>query len=441
MSRFARVSGTALSVASLATLFIAQGCSVTAGTEAEDRLGTTAEALLFRCPPGTVAEQCGYDIGPTGKLIYSCSCVPAPVTPEAVSVAHDDGGGCILFSDGSVQCWAGNKELENDAGGFEFAPPTYKLSAVALSRAAVSVAAGSEGDSDFACAVLSDHTVWCWGDNNYGELGDGTFQASAAPTEVQTSSAAGLTPLLATQVTAGNGFSCAVTTQGGVSCWGNNFFGDLGNASIPDGAQAARVNCSDVAVPAAPLPTTATSVAAGSDHACAILANGSVYCWGDNGGFGSPDYGYSLLNGPSLGVGTTTEFVPTPAAVLGLPGAATAVRGGYETTCATVGGELYCWGMIGAAAAPASATPVGFGAAPTAFSLGEYDACEIVGGTPECWGTNPATGGYNPAPAPVCPSSVSATSVAVGGESACVVTTGANVICVDTAYASPVTVF
>jgi hypothetical protein len=127
--------------------------------------------------------------------------------------------------------------------------------------------------------------------------------------------------------------------------------------------------------------------------------------------------------------------------VLGLPGAATAVRGGYETTCATVGGELYCWGMIGAAAAPASATPVGFGAAPTAFSLGEYDACEIVGGTPECWGTNPATGGYNPAPAPVFPSSFSATSVAVGGESACVVTTGANVICVDTAYASPVTVF
>ena len=431
MSPFVRVATASASFTALGALLLAQGCSAPADATTGERAASSDEALS-RCPAGTTAD-CEYDLGPTGKPILSCICVPIPLTPRALSVAHDDDGGCILMSDGSVQCWAGRKLLTGD-GGYKVVPPTYALSTIALPKAATSVSAGSYAYLDVACAVLGDATVWCWGANQLGELGNGTTLPSAGPVQVLTQGPSGLTPLLAKQVTTGNGFSCALTTLGGVSCWGDNYFGTLGSASAAGSSQ------SDVAVPAGPFPSAVTSVAAGATHACAILVDGSVYCWGDNGGFAGGAYGSSLFNGPSLGVGSTSWSVPTPALVSGLP-PATAVAGGFETTCASAAGEMYCWGMIGAASAPASATPVVLGAAPSAFALGEYDACESVGGTPECWGTSPVNGTFATTLTPVFPGSVSATAVAVGAHSACVLTTGAGVICRNSAYASPVTVF
>ena len=80
--------------------------------------------------------------------------------------------------------------------------------------------------ANHTCAVDSSHAVWCWGDNSFGELGNGTFNQSTMPVQVS--------GILATQVSAGFGFSCAVTLKAVVKCWGDGNDGELGNGTNSD---------------------------------------------------------------------------------------------------------------------------------------------------------------------------------------------------------------
>jgi alpha-tubulin suppressor-like RCC1 family protein len=120
--------------------------------------------------------------------------------------------------------------------------------------------------STHACVVLSTGALECWGDDSYGELGDGKTTARVKPV------AATVTGV--TQVAVGSDFTCVLTTTGGVQCVGYNGSGQLGNGSVTD---------STAWVTPTGLTSGVIGITAGDDFTCALLATGKAKCWGDGG--------------------------------------------------------------------------------------------------------------------------------------------------------------
>jgi alpha-tubulin suppressor-like RCC1 family protein len=273
---------------------------------------------------------------------------------------------CALISGGTVQCWGDN--TEGEVGNGVMLPTrvnTAVLTPVSVSglTGATGVAAGY---SD-ACALLYDGTVKCWGNNISGELGNGPITSSSLPVDVSvtgaTAIAAGgancallsdgtfecwggavatgtamdaLTPVQVSNlsgvaaIAAGASHTCALLLGGTVECWGSNADGQLGyptTATCWNG-----IPCSLAPMAVSNLKNV-TAVAAGRDHTCALLSDGTVECWGRN------DYG-------QLGNGTMTNSA-TPVVVSNLAGV-TAIAAGDSHNCATlVGGTIKCWGWNG----------------------------------------------------------------------------------------------
>jgi len=166
------------------------------------------------------------------------------------------------------------------------------------------------------CAVTTGGGVKCWGSNSNGQLGDGTTTNRSTPVDV-----AGLTSGV-TAITAGEYHTCALMTTGQVKCWGWNGSGELG-----DGTNISRSTPVDVSG----MGSGVSAVDAGWWYTCALTTNGTVNCWGSNSAGG-------------LGDGTTTDR-STPVAVAGALSGVTAIAVGLWHTCGlTTGGGVKCWG-------------------------------------------------------------------------------------------------
>jgi alpha-tubulin suppressor-like RCC1 family protein len=225
-------------------------------------------------------------------------------------------------------------------------------------RPTVNVTAGG----GHACALGSDGAVTCWGRNNYGQVGRGTVSLSSAPTVVLQGAVAVSASI--------QEFTCAALSDGRVRCWGKNDRGQLG-----DGTTINRRSPTEV-----PGITTAVAVTAGNAHACALLADGTAACWGFN------------AKG-ELGDGTTQPSL-TPVAVSGLSGA-TAIAAGSQHTCAIVYyGLVKCWGLnkfgeLGDSTNEDRPTPVEVSAlnSVTAIAAGHWHTCALLAeGAVYCWG-------------------------------------------------------
>jgi alpha-tubulin suppressor-like RCC1 family protein len=251
------------------------------------------------------------------------------------------------------------------AAALAIACPT---SALAGSRVAAVAAAELH-----ACALTSSGAVLCWGDNTFGELGNGTNTQSLTPVQVT-----GLTSGVIA-IAAGGGdapsqaHSCAITSSGGVVCWGNNADGQLGNNSATN---------SNVPVQVTGLTSGVTAIAAGKAHTCAIASGGALWCWGNG------DYG-------QLGNNATSDS-PVPVQVSGLASGVTNVTAGYSHTCAIVGGAAKCWGLggngqLGVGILTTSSVPLqvtGLTSGVTGISAGRRFTLAIVNGGAQCWGMN-----------------------------------------------------
>lgn len=244
-------------------------------------------------------------------------------------------------------------------GGGENAGPSSGVGGEAASTSATGGGGGMPAPpevtaitaiSTHACAVFDDGNMKCWGDS-----------AELAPT---TDVAVG---------SAGSDVDCVAHTNGTASCWGANFFGQLGNGSQIDSA---------TPVPVSGLASV-VDISVGSGHACAVIADGSGYCWGHN-GFGQ------------IGDGTQTPRVTTPARVEGLTGAAK-IYAGYVYSCAILDtGSVACWGrndhgQLGNGNTANSTVPVAVIGITDAVSLAltDHTACAVLAdGTARCWGEN-----------------------------------------------------
>ena len=269
------------------------------------------------------------------------------------------------MGDGTVRCWGRN--LDGQVGDGTTTSPRLAPVAVPGLTSVVAVAVGG----NHSCALLDGGGVQCWGDNQFGQLGDLTTTDSPTPRSVLLNTA---TPSLLTGVVAiaaGTFSTCARTFGGGVQCWGRNNFGQLGINSATDQPSPASALASHVVALAVAnhgcivrspgtvlctggnvsgqigdgttttrlFPTTSTgistalSVATGAFHTCAIRGSGQALCWGDN---AAGQFGDST---------TTSRLTPGVGPALGSLTAVTA--GGFHTCALDAAGQPFCWGQGG----------------------------------------------------------------------------------------------
>ncbi len=282
---------------------------------------------------GSVACWGDNGVGELGDGTTASTSTPVTVLgiTDAVQVAAGENTACALLRGGAVDCWGENGygELGN---GTTTGPQTCAsgnaCSTTPLQVPGIATATQVSAGFGEACAVLEAGAVDCWGDNGFGSLGTGTTSGGAS-TPVHVS---GVTD--AVEVSAGDFFACAVTKTGTVNCWGDNYDGELGTGTTT-GRNGVVVDVSGI--------TTASQVAAGNGHVCALLNGGGVDCWGDN-VYG--ELGDGVTVGPqTCGSGASTfSCSTTPVPVVGIS-EAIGVAAGTEQSCALLtGGQIVCWG-------------------------------------------------------------------------------------------------
>jgi alpha-tubulin suppressor-like RCC1 family protein len=211
----------------------------------------------------------------------------APVTPIGLSsgVASVSVGAqhaCALMAAGGVKCWGWNNYGETgDTSGATTTAQPIDVAGLPSGVAAISVG------GYHSCAITSSGAAWCWGENQVGQLGDGTTVDRATPAPVS-----GLSGV--TSMTGGTYHACAVAA-GAAYCWGSNNAGQLGNGTATD---------SWLPAPVVGLSSGVVQMSGGRFHTCSVDTSGRAKCWGSN------------LWG-QIGDGTTT-FRYTPVGVSGL---------------------------------------------------------------------------------------------------------------------------
>jgi alpha-tubulin suppressor-like RCC1 family protein len=274
------------------------------------------------------------------------------------------------------------------------------------------IAAGGE----HTCALNGPSGVECWGKNDHGQLGDGTNNDSPVPVGV-----GGLGSQVKS-LAAGLNHTCALTTAGGVKCWGRNDKGQLGNGTTTD---------SNTPVNVVDLESGVTAIAAGAEHTCAVASSGVVRCWGSN------------ANG-QLGNGGAGGIKSTPVTVSGLSNGVRAIAGGDSHTCAVLlSGDVRCWGLnasgqLGDGTTTASSFPVsvvGLSIPYGSVAAGSGHTCAVsLVGTVRCWGRNVegqlGDGTNNSSPTPVSVAGLSQVrSIAAGAYHTCASTVAGAPYC------------
>ncbi|HAP78359.1 MAG TPA: hypothetical protein DCR14_20040 [Acidimicrobiaceae bacterium] len=343
--------------------------------------------------------------------VLSAGDVSLPSGVGAISVVSGSDHTCAILETGAVSCWgeAGTGALgygnTNDIGDDE-TPATNPVNGgiVALpgGRDAVAVSAGGAR----TCALLDDGDVTCWGAGANGALGYGNTN-SIGDTETPAANPVngGIVALpggrAAVALTVGSAHTCALLDNGTATCWGSASSGQLGygNTNSIGDTETPAANPVDGGIIRTADDGQAVSVSVGGFHACALLDNGSVTCWGDN-TYGQLGFG----NTTTIGDNELPAANPVGGGLVPLPGnrSATAVTAGEYHTCALLDdGTVSCWGRgangrlgygstsnVGNSSTPLGTVPLPFGRRALAVSAGNAHTCALlVDGQVTCWGS------------------------------------------------------
>ena len=322
-------------------------------------IGPTAEPTLILEPTPTFGTP---PLAPTTEPTL----LPGATPVSVVDVSAGDTHACTISVDGRVFCFGANEfgELGDGTTEDRYFPTTPVVGVTD----AIDVAAGNR----FTCALRSGGTIACWGEAGSGQLGNGGTSNSSAPVTV-----AGVDDAL--EITAGSNHACARRPGAGVWCWGQAM--DVGNGSATNDSTPVPIpvqvsNLDD-----------AVEISAGWNHTCARRADGTIACWGLNGD-GATGYG-------QLGDGTLDD-ASTPVGVVGIDDAIAVGAGGWTTCAVRADRSVWCWGYgerggLGDANSVNGAVPVqvvGIDNA-TSVTVGGWHSCaRLTTGEVRCWGAN-----------------------------------------------------
>lgn len=385
---------------------------------------------------GTAGSATGWTFGGgfTNLVITSGLAGKVP-TKIAASPTH----GC-LSANGQLLCWGSSTYCVTADGSCSGTNP-YAHVTGSVGGTPIGTASGDYAASgsisvggNHACGVANGK-LFCWGDNTYGQLGQGNNNDLSVPQSIYSLN----TYNSVTKVSTGLNHTCAIA-YGKLFCWGRNNQGQLGIGNTTDQNTPQQVGGTIAGM-------RVTDVSAGADGTCAI-ANGQAYCWGNNAN-------------QQLGDGTTTQR-SSPVQVTGGSGvltgkAITSISIGTTHACAVANGDLYCWGnnangrtglgtttsnanptLVTGGTASQSPAPGNSRALVTQVSAGDDFTCAIINGTVSCWGDNAngrtglnTSSGNQTTPAAVKNSSgvavgYYATTISAGNSHACAVLNGNN---------------
>jgi len=305
--------------------------------------------------------------GQLGNGTNANSSLPVPVvglSGRVMAIAAGDYFTLALMADGTVMAWGSN--YYGQFGNGSYNNSSVPVAVTALGGTVKAIAAGWA----HSVALMTDGTVKAWGDNYYGQLGNGSYNESSTPTAVS-----GLDGVV-TAIAAGDTHTVALLTDGTMRTWGDNYYGQLGNGE--DGSD----SYTPVAVTG--LAGTVAAIAAGDYHTVAIMVDGTVKAWGDNGSgqFGDGSYNSSSLPVTTVGLGGAAKFIEA---------------GNYFTVALLTDGTVKAWGdnssgQLGNGTYNISSTPVpvtGLDAAVTSIASGAAHSVALLeNGTVKAWGNN-----------------------------------------------------
>jgi alpha-tubulin suppressor-like RCC1 family protein len=281
---------------------------------------------------GSLVDHAAFNAGGTPECVQSCTSTPVPgADPHCIgntcTYQCKDGklkcaGGCCDVDTlsagtshtcavvaGEARCWGANDKGQLGRAGSASYVPVQPLG---VTGTVTAIAAGWTHTCAVVNGAIANGEVWCWGDDNYGQLGDGSSgTASSGPTPRKVASLAGVVA-----IAAGSGHTCAATaTQ--LFCWGRNDFGQVGDGT----------NIGPRLAPTVVLGVSAPSaIGLGELHTCALTSSG-LSCWGANAA--------GQLGNGTIAPSTTPSPVVIAASFLGL---------GANHSCAGDTSKLYCWG-------------------------------------------------------------------------------------------------
>jgi alpha-tubulin suppressor-like RCC1 family protein len=317
---------------------------------------------------------------------------------------------CVVLIDGRVKCWGYNYS------GFADAPdyiqrgddPGEMGDNMPFSDMGTGVRAKMlSGGAYHACAVMTDNRLKCWGLNNYGQLGieSGTSLGWSAGTIGDNIPYVNLgTGRTAKSVAAGTQTTCALLDNGTVKCWGYSGNGERGSGDTASTGSSVGQMGDNLPVVDLGTGRTAKKLSAGYDHACAVLDNDQLKCWGYN-AYGQLGLGDTAARGDGPGeMGDSLPYVN-----LGTGRTVKDVQCGAYATCAILdNGGVKCWGYDGYGLSGAGTTAtfgdapgtmgdnapyaqIGSGRTAQKISVGVYHVCAVLDdGSAKCWGY----GGY-----------------------------------------------
>ena len=311
-------------------------------------------------------------------------------------IVAGDAHTCVLTGEDKVRCWGygqygqlGYRSAQNIGDTAERLPHT--AGDVPLPEPVVQLVAGN----NHTCALLQSGLMYCWGRNEFGQLGYNTTE-DLGDVEPVTSFGYVTVGGLAVKIAAGGNHTCAILEGGFLRCWGYNQFGQLGyghNQPVGDDENVfvyGNVNLGD--------GVTVKDVALGDEHTCALLTDDSMRCWGIN---NNGELGYGHIN--NLGDNETLETLPA----VSLPGPVRKIAAGLHHTCALMqNGAMRCWGYGGVGATgygfrsgsnpnygdssneiPLNLPDIDTGAEVTDMTAGASHTCALLSnGALKCWG-------------------------------------------------------
>jgi alpha-tubulin suppressor-like RCC1 family protein len=240
-----------------------------------DKMGRSVSAT-------SACDIVGGDIYCRGNINFGYPYNVRPVlkiSGPALQVGTGTGHSCYLESSGQVNCWAWNASYgQMGRGDWSYSTTPQYVTNLPLDVTNLSVGAYH------TCAISGAGQPYCWGYNNYGQLGDGTTTNKNSATLIS-----GLANVV--RVSAGRYHTCGLLTDNSVRCWGNNASGQLGTNGV-----------SNSSVPVTPIGLTGgvLDIQSGYDHSCALMIDGTVKCWGSGLAIGFVNYQFTPAVVPGL---------------------------------------------------------------------------------------------------------------------------------------------